>query len=180
MGYAGLWIDCDGRTTLSDAYVLIGIGIVLLLIVGLLIRYARRVDRLHRRVIQAHTTLDKRLRERRETVAALVANSQLDSADIEELTAALEAANRVSDEQSESSLTRALRRYRNHAGSQLAENPQLARDLSDIAVQLSSARRFYNQEVEQVRRIRSRIFVRLFHLAGRAELPQTYDMDDRY
>lgn len=155
-------------------------GIGLLVIVGLLIRYARRVDRLHRRVIQAHTTLDKRLRERREAVAELVANSDSTSAEMKELTAALEIANRVSDEQSESTLTRALRSYRNHADSRLNEHPQLARDLSDISIQLSSARRFYNQEVEQVRRIRSRIIVRLFHLAGRAELPQTYDMDDRY
>lgn len=166
--------------TLTDTYVAIGVGIILLLIIGLLIRYARRVDRLHRRVIQAHTTLDKRLRERREIVGALVAKTETTSAEVADLAAALEAANRVSDEQSESTLTRAIRGYRSRADSQVNEHPQLARDLSDIAIQLSSARRFYNQEVEQVRRIRSRIIVRLFHLAGRAKLPQTYDMDDRY
>ncbi|MFH5823217.1 hypothetical protein [Georgenia sp. AZ-5] len=43
---------------------------------------------------------------------------------------------------------------------------------------LQVARRFHNAHVEQVRRIRARPVVRLFHLAGRAPLPEPFDMDD--
>jgi hypothetical protein len=40
------------------------------------------------------------------------------------------------------------------------------------------ARRFYNDAVVQVRRIRAKGYVRLFRLAGHAPVPQTFEMDD--
>lgn len=40
------------------------------------------------------------------------------------------------------------------------------------------ARRFHNDAVVQVRRIRAKGYVRLLRLAGRAPTPQTFEMDD--
>jgi hypothetical protein len=40
------------------------------------------------------------------------------------------------------------------------------------------ARRFYNDAVVQVRRIRAKGYVRLLRLAGRAPVPMTFEMDD--
>lgn len=40
------------------------------------------------------------------------------------------------------------------------------------------ARSFHNSHVDQVRRLRRSSLVRIFHLAGRAPVPQTIDIDD--
>lgn len=43
---------------------------------------------------------------------------------------------------------------------------------------LQLARRFHNARVVQVRHLRANPVVRFFHLAGRAPLPEPFDMDD--
>ena len=40
------------------------------------------------------------------------------------------------------------------------------------------ARRFHNDAVTDVRRVRRKRVVRSFRLAGHAELPQTFEIDD--
>ncbi|MDO5729081.1 MAG: hypothetical protein Q4P71_05605 [Actinomycetaceae bacterium] len=165
---------------MSDIYWVLAVGIITVCLVFWLIRYARRVDRLHRRVIQARITLDKRLRDRRVAVETLITRASANDDEVDALRTALDTARHVSDEQSESTLSRTLRQYRTHPRCVLNEDQHMASQLQSTADELRAARRFYNQEVEQVRRIRSRIVVRIFHLAGRAELPRTFDMDDRY
>jgi hypothetical protein len=68
-----------------------------------------------------------------------------------------------------------------------AERDELAADprAADVMTQLHQswyrlqlARRFHNSHVEQVRRLRTDPLVRVFHLAGRAPLPEPFDMDD--
>lgn len=155
------------------------VGIIVALAI-VLIRYARRVDRLHRRVVQARATLEHALSERHCTVRSLVDNPSFDSDARNKLVRVLDVASSQTTEANESALTRALLEEQ-RAITQLDTQGEHARSaLRDVGMQLAAARRFHNQEVEQVRRIRARKIVRLFHLAGRAELPDTYDMDDRY
>jgi len=68
-----------------------------------------------------------------------------------------------------------------------AERDELASDprAADVMTQLHQAwyrlqlaRRFHNSHVEQVRRLRANTLVRALHLAGRAPLPEPFDMDD--
>ncbi|MDK8351403.1 hypothetical protein QP786_05495, partial [Gleimia europaea] len=58
------------------------------------------------------------------------------------------------------------------------ENPQIAQKLRINGFELRAARRFYNQQVAQVVRLRSQADVRMFHLAGRAPMPEPFDFDD--
>jgi hypothetical protein len=51
-------------------------------------------------------------------------------------------------------------------------------ELHESAVRVSIARRFYNDAVRDTRALRRRRVPRLFHLAGRRELPQFFDIDD--
>ncbi|MBR5950806.1 MAG: hypothetical protein IKZ87_05160 [Actinomycetaceae bacterium] len=51
---------------------------------------------------------------------------------------------------------------------------QLHRTRFDVRM----ARSFHNSHVDQVRRLRRGALVRIFHLAGRAPVPQTIDIDD--
>ena len=51
-------------------------------------------------------------------------------------------------------------------------------ELHESAVRVSIARRFYNDAVRDTRALRRRRMPRLFHLAGRRELPQFFDIDD--
>lgn len=64
---------------------------------------------------------------------------------------------------------------------ELASDPRAAGVMTQLHqswYRLQLARRFHNSHVEQVRRLRADPMVRLFHLAGRAPLPEPFDMDD--
>ena len=63
----------------------------------------------------------------------------------------------------------------------LADQPladdALAR-LDKACYRLVLARRFHNTHVAEARHLRSGVLVRLLHLAGRAPMPRTFDIDD--
>ncbi|PFG37943.1 LemA family protein [Georgenia soli] len=64
---------------------------------------------------------------------------------------------------------------------ELAADPRAAGVMTQLHqawYRLQLARRFHNSHVEQVRRLRANSLVRAFHLAGRAPLPEPFDMDD--
>lgn len=64
---------------------------------------------------------------------------------------------------------------------ELASDPRAAEVMTHLHqawYRLQLARRFHNSHVEQVRRLRANALVRTFHLAGRAPLPEPFDMDD--
>ena len=46
------------------------------------------------------------------------------------------------------------------------------------ALRVQLARRFHNQAVTEVQRVRRKGTVRIFRLAGRAPLPETVEFDD--
>jgi hypothetical protein len=50
--------------------------------------------------------------------------------------------------------------------------------IADAGIRVQMARRFHNDAVIDVRRVRRKTVVRLFRLAGHAELPATIEFDD--
>lgn len=169
---------------------------VVLIVLWLVWVKASRLDRLHRRVIDSRATLDAQLVRRASAAWDLATADVLDPVSgVLVAAAARESLLHTSGGEPgqvphgpdqamvESELSAVLR----EALGGPAERAQLASvegatellaelDQSWYRVQL--ARRFYNDAVVQVRRIRAKGYVRLFRLAGKATLPQTFEMDD--
>ncbi len=172
---------------------------VLLAVAWYLSYSASRLDRLHARVEGALSALDAHLVRRAEATLELANSGVLDPASALLLAAAaseslerttaragedlLEGQHFGGREVVESDLTEAL---------MLAASPDLLDHLhehggpavdawarveaSGRRVQL--ARRFHNDAVKDVQRVRAKPVVRLFRLAGHADLPQTVEFDD--
>jgi hypothetical protein len=165
-------------------------GIALAVLIAWYISYgAARLDRLHTRVEGALSVLDAQLVRRAEATLELANCGALDPASALILAGAatdsLEAdtSDQRTREAIESDLTQAL---------ELALGPEALRRLrTDEAVgapvlrrvaaanqRVELARRFLNDAVTDVRRVRRKPGVRLLRLAGHAELPQTFEIDD--
>lgn len=150
---------------------------------------AARLDRLHSRVEGALSVLDTQLVRRAEATLELANSGSLDPASALLLAGAasdsLEAEDEphASREAVESDLTQALEAalgeeaLRHLREDEAVGAPALQRvAATNQRVQL--ARRFLNDAVIDVRRVRRKPGVRLFRLAGHAELPQTFEIDD--
>lgn len=181
---------------------------------------ARRLDRLHRRVLDSRATLNAQLVRRATAALDLAMSGVLDPvSSVLVAEAAREALDHVPAEptpteapprdgggwpprardpleggpwdegeavdqaMAESELSRVLRAALGGpadraalAAVEGADEPMSRLDREWYRVQL--ARRFHNDAVVQVRRIRAKSYVRLLRLAGRAPVPQTFEMDD--
>lgn len=161
---------------------------------------AARLDRLHGRVEGTVSALDAQLVRRAEASLELArsggldqvsslflgaaATASLEMADHEEVTSEVrEHGIRPDREAAENALTEALAevltpevvaglRERGGAG---AEGVAL---IASAGKRVQLSRRFYNDAVRDVRRVRAKRLVRWFRLAGRTELPQSIDFDD--
>jgi hypothetical protein len=177
---------------------LVALGI---LAVGLLLawRGASRLDRLHRKVAASRIALDAQLVRRASTAVELAASGALDPASailvadaaytasdagpVTSPAAALKMDGLGPDrERAESGLTATLREA---MGSPEAIKGMLAGPSGEVAAALAAAwyratlaRRFHNEAVAQARRVRRLWYVRLLHLAGRAPMPRTVELDD--
>ncbi len=167
-------------------------GIALAVLIAWYLSYgAARLDRLHARVEGALSVLDAQLVRRAEATLELANSGVLDAASAlilagaasDSLEAGTDMASQTSREAIESDLTQALelalgeealRRLRED---EVVGAPVLQRvAAANQRVQL--ARRFLNDAVTDVRRVRRKPGVRLLRLAGHAELPQTFEIDD--
>jgi len=164
--------------------------IALAVLVAWYISYgAARLDRLHTRVEGALSVLDAQLVRRAEATLELANCGALDAASALILAGAasdsLEAdtTDQSTREAIESDLTQALelalgdealRRLRADEG---VGAPVLHR-VATANQRVQLARRFLNDAVTDVRRVRRKPGVRLLRLAGHAELPQTFEIDD--
>lgn len=177
---------------------LVGLGV---LAIGLLLawRGAYRVDRLHRKVAASRIALDAQLVRRASTAVELAASGALDPASaflvadaaytasdagpVTSPAAALKMDGLGPDrERAESGLTATLREA---MGEPESVQLLLAGPSSEVVAALAAAwyratlaRRFHNEAVAQTRRVRRLWYVRLFHLAGRAPMPRTVELDD--
>ncbi len=185
--------------TLVIVLLIVALGWVLWLL-------ASRVDRLHRKVLRSRATLELQLGQRAAAAHELAVSGALDPvesvlvADVAQRATAtapervvrdgLEGADDLgaisggSDRSLvESELSRTLRAVLEaRAGPEpLTEDPVAAEPLKRLDAawyRLELARRFHNAHVAEVRRLRANPVVRLLRLAGRAPMPQPFEMDD--
>ena len=170
--------------------------------------YGARIDRLHRRIASARLRLDRHLVKRSAEAVRLADSGVLkeDGAKTlrEAATAALSAAEFPLAEDALGGFARqgrgtakdsAVRRTAESSLSQALRStltPELRGELKEsvlIQTQLDVldsatyrarvARNLHNQDVSNVRRLRGKLTARVFHLSGRAPLPQYVDIDDQ-
>jgi hypothetical protein len=162
------------------------------LFVGVYVSWrAGRIDRLHARVAIARAALEAALLRRSSVAFELASSALLDPATSLLLAGAASTASSAlarSDQAeprdlAESDLTRALRAafsqpdFRTSlAGKEGAD--ELLAEVEAAAHQVFLARKFYNDAVNETRDARRRPLARVLRLAGKAELPEYFEMDD--
>ncbi len=148
---------------------------------------AARLDRLHARVEGTLAALDAQLVRRAEATLELANSGHLDAASTLILASAASDSIGIVDagerEAIESDLTEALEvALTPDVITVLRATDELTREtLARVAaagMRVQLARRFHNDAVTDVRRVRRQLLVRLFRLAGYAELPATVEFDD--
>lgn len=143
---------------------------------------ASRLDRLHHRVETSWATLDSLLQQRAALSQQIVAESNLDPATAYLIsTSAISArnANIIERSAAESVLSEALKLVQNSAQDNSLELPsELLVELSDITNKVKMAINIHLEAVNATRNVRSKIFIRLFRLAGKAPLPVRYEFED--
>ena len=179
------------------------VGVAVVLGIAWYLSYsAARLDRLHSRVEGALSALDAQLVRRAEATIELANSGALDPASALILAGA---ASESLEAHNERALEEDLLEGQHFAGREVLESDLSAAlvaaltpavvdqlrhsqspgaaalqrvEASGLRVQL--ARRFLNDAVTDVRRVRRKWVVRLFRLAGHAELPQTVEFDDEF
>ncbi|MEO5873762.1 MAG: hypothetical protein ABIS86_19000 [Streptosporangiaceae bacterium] len=147
---------------------------------------AGRLDRLHARVDLAKAALDAALVRRAAVALELAVSRLLDPATSLVLaTAAHEArtADAESREFAESDLSRALRAVVDQPDFRLTldlkdNGSALLEELDSAAQKVAFARRFSNDAVSATRIARRRMLVRVLPLAGKAPMPEFFEIDD--
>lgn len=160
--------------------------VVAVAIVGVYVSWrAGRLDRLHARVDGARASLDAALLRRSSVALELASSGLLDPATSLLLATAAHDARSADGGQElpESDLTRALRAvfgqpdFRSSlAGRDGAE--ELLTELESAAHRVFLARKFYNDAVGATRAARRRPLPRMLRLAGRAPLPEFFEIED--
>jgi hypothetical protein len=147
---------------------------------------AARLDRLHARLEGARSALDAQLVRRASVSLQLATSGLLDPATALLLADAAHEARDAAEpdrELAESNLTRALLAAfaQPESAQALAADPVgrgLAHDLGSACQRVELARRFLNDAVQGTRVVRRKWVVRSLRLAGHAQWPQTFEIDD--
>ncbi len=172
--------------TITD--IVIAIAVVLFL--GVYVSWrAGRLDRMHTRLEAARAALDVTLVRRSSVVLELAASGYLDPATSVLLAEAAheardgQGADLADQELVQSNLSRALRAAFAQPGFRASLEDvdgaaDLLAELEAAAHQVLVARKFYNTAVAVTRDARRKPLVRLLRLAGHAELPGFFEMDD--
>lgn len=169
---------------------------VLALVAWYLSYSAARLDRLHSRVEGSVSALDAQLVRRAETsmelansglldpassmLLAEAAGSSLDASDAAEVASEVQEYG-VDQERAaiETDLTMTLLALLTPQASVVDGVEQYAHRVRQAGERVQLARRFHDDAVRDVRRVRGKPVVRLFRLAGRTHLPQMVQFDDR-
>jgi hypothetical protein len=168
--------------TVTDVIIVIAAA----LLIGVYVSWrAGRIDRLHGRVDMARAALDAALLRRSSVAFELATSGVLDPATSVLLAGAV-AEVRGEDrprDLAESDLTRALRAafsqpdFRASLSGKDAADELLA-EVEAAAHQVFLARKFYNDAVSATRVGRRRPLARALRLAGKAAMPEYFEMDD--
>ena len=148
---------------------------------------AARLDHLHTRLERMDATLDAELLRRSIATLELATSGLLDPASAMVLADAAHRARSASPddrEEAESALTEALVAVFDDPDWLASADPEewgrnLVDDVGAATRRVRTARRLYNGTVTVTRNRRRSRFVRLFHLAGRAAMPEAIEFDDR-
>ncbi len=186
-------------SSLDLAEVLAIVFAVLIAVAWYLSYSASRLDRLHAKVEGALSALDAQLVRRAEATLELANSGLLDPASSLLLAdAASESLERQTEhigddllegqhfagrESVESDLTEALNlALGDEVVALLHEDRDLGADVlrrvESSALRVQMARRFHNDAVREVRRVRTKAVVRTFRLAGHADLPEPVEFHD--
>jgi hypothetical protein len=172
--------------TITD--IVIAVAVVLFL--GVYVSWrAGRLDRMHTRLEAARAALDVTLVRRSSVALELAASGFLDPATSVLLAEAAHEARGgqgtglAGQELVQSNLSRALRAAFAQPGFRASLDDvdgaaDLLAELEAAAHQVLVARKFYNTAVAVTRDARRKPLVRLLRLAGHAELPEFFEMDD--
>ena len=157
--------------------------LLVIVIIGWYLSFsASRLDRLHHRVETSWATLDSLLQQRAALAQQIVAESNLDLATAYLIsTSAISArkANIIERSAAESVLSESLKLVQNSAQDNSLELPsELLVELSDITNKVKMAINIHLEAVNATRNVRSKVFIRLFRLAGKAPLPVRYEFED--
>jgi hypothetical protein len=134
---------------------------------------ANRLDRLHVRTEAAWSALEGALARRIVATRAVSAAGGLDPPQADELRRLADVADnadRAHRADAENDLSRALSTV------PAAAEPELAAELADAVERVLLARRFYNDAVRDTRALRAVLFTRVFGLAGRAAMPDYFEI----
>jgi 8-oxo-dGTP pyrophosphatase MutT (NUDIX family) len=134
---------------------------------------ANRLDRLHVRTEAAWSALEGALARRVVATRAVAAAGGLDhqqSDKLRRLADVADRADRPHRSDAENDLSRALSTV------PPATEPDLAAELADASERVVLARRFYNDAVRDTRALRAVWFTRIFGLAGRAAMPDYFEI----
>ncbi|TDQ51611.1 hypothetical protein [Actinorugispora endophytica] len=166
-----------------DALTAVGAVLALLVLFSFYLSWrATRLDRLHTRLETANAALDAALARRGAVVAELAAAGVLGPAAgvilSDAAARARRAEARADRELAESSLSRALRAVLAEAGDPPEESADLLAETRAAAKRVYIARRFYNDAVSAIHTARSSRLVGVLRLAGKAGMPDYFEMDD--
>ena len=179
----------------------IALALCVVLVLAWYLSYsAARLDRLHAKVEGALSALDAHIVRRAEASLELANSGALDPASgFLVAAAASESLERVNERTFETDLLEGQHfAGREAVESELTEvlhaalTPEVARGIDadggsgaaalervrEAGLRVQLARRFRNEAVKEVQRVRAKRVVRLFRLAGHAALPQTVEFDD--
>ncbi|MGW8375814.1 hypothetical protein [Streptomyces sp. ODS28] len=160
---------------------------VAVLLIGVYLSWtAGRLDRLHARIDAAKAAMDAQLLRRASIAQELATSGVLDPAASIVLYQAAHDARQAEEEQrevAESELSQALRavfaeRTQVDAVRQAPGGEETAAELAAAVRRVPMARRFHNDAVRAARALRRHRKVRWFRLAGHAEFPLAFEMDD--
>lgn len=179
----------------------IALALCVVLVLAWYLSYsAARLDRLHAKVEGALSALDAHVVRRAEASLELANSGALDPASgFLVAAAASESLERVNERTFETDLLEG----QHFAGREAIESeltevlhaalpPEVARGIDanggsgaaalervrEAGLRVQLARRFHNDAVKEVQRVRAKRVVRLFRLAGHAALPRTVEFDD--
>jgi len=175
--------------------------IIVVLLAWFLWRTATRIDKLHRKVVASRISLDQQLQRRAGASIDMAVSGLLDPASA--MMIANEAYNIIDDlgpisepedamnlnglgatrELEESELSACLRQIfpDNEAIAAIRSDPigdELVYRITAAWYRAGLVRRFHNQAVADARAARRHWWVRWFHLAGYAKVPETCELDD--
>lgn len=166
---------------LGETLAALSIAVLVLVLLAFYLSWrATRLDRLHIRVETARAALEAALLRRGAVVLELAAGPGLPPEAAASLVEAAVRARRAGEEERElveSGLSRALRAAFDELGEEGPPRDRLL-EAESAAKGVHVARCFHNNAVAETRRARRSRLVRVLRLAGRAPLPDFFEMDD--